>query len=262
MSQATFPSDFRAQKQETPKVRDHEHEVLISRRDNNRKADFAKRLFRKAIPAFFALGLALLFAGSAQTGGRRHSAPAFINKTPGSLMAPALGIAMADFTGDTHPDLATVELDRFDSPSAHYSIEIRLSEGGRQSLRLTAPFGGLLITPKDVTGDGNLDLIVRSARSHVPVAVFLNDGRGHFSPAAPAAFAQALRETPCELDFTADQTYFGATLISPESYTIACRNVSVRNPELQDGTLLPANFDAPSHLFLPFGSNRAPPAVA
>jgi hypothetical protein len=220
-------------------------------------------LLRKAIPMLFVLGIALLlFARSAQTGSDRGSATALSSKISASPMAPALGFAMADFTGDSHPDLATAELDRFDSPSAHYSIEIRLSEGGRQSLRLTAPFGGLLLTPKDVTGDGNLDLIVRSAPSHVPVAIFLNDGRGHFSPAAPAAFAQALREVPYELAFTADQTYFSATLISPGSYTIACRNLSVRNPQLQDGVLLPTNFGVPSHLFLPFGSNRAPPAVA
>jgi hypothetical protein len=95
-------------------------------------------------------------------------------------MAPALGLTMADFTGDTHPDLATVELEKLDSSSALYWIEIRLTEGGHQVLKLRAPFGGLLITPKDVTGDGNLDLIVRSAKSRAPVALFLNDGSGHF----------------------------------------------------------------------------------
>ena len=53
-----------------------------------------------------------------------------------------MGLAMADFTGDTHPDLATVQLERFDSPSARYSIEIRLSEGGRQSLGALTPGAG------------------------------------------------------------------------------------------------------------------------
>src|ERR1700722_3085149 len=94
-------------------------------------------------------------------------------------IAPAIGLAMADFTGDTHPDVATVELDRFDSASVDYWIEIQLTEGGHQFLKLTAPFGGLRITPRDVTGDGNLDLIVRSANSGVLLGVYLNDGRGH-----------------------------------------------------------------------------------
>jgi len=215
----------------------------------------------KAVLVLLALSLALPFMRSAQTGGR-GSATALPNHASSSLAIPALGIAMADFTGDTHPDLATVELERFDSPTAHYSIEIRLSEGGGQSLRLTAPFGGLLITPKDVTGDGNLDLIVRSARSRMPVAVFLNDGRGHFSPAALSSFAQALRDVPYELGPTADHAHFGATLIPPESYTIACRKAPIRDPQPQVGALPFANFRVPTHLLLPFGSNRAPPAVA
>jgi hypothetical protein len=219
-------------------------------------------LLRKVIPMLFVLGLLLPSARSAHAGDGRSSAPGFPSKASSSLMAPALGFAVADFTGDTHPDLATAELDQFDSPTAHYSITIRLSEGGRQSLSLAAPFGGLLITPRDLTGDGNLDLIIRSAPSHIPVAIFLNDGRGHFSPVAPTAFAQALREVPYQSVLTADQTYFGATLVSPEPYTIACRNESVRDPQMRDGVLLPANFGVPSHLFLPFGSNRAPPAIA
>jgi hypothetical protein len=185
---------------------------------------------------------------------------------PGSSSAPeiglTLGFAMADFTGDTHPDLATVELNRFDSASAQYVIVVQLSEGGHQFLQLTAPFGGILVTPKDVTGDGNLDLVVRAAKSHVPVAVFLNDGFGHFSPAAPAEFSQALQEVPHGLVCTSDQTYFGATLISPRSYTARCQNGGARDPQEQNGPLFSANHGAPPHWFLPFGLNRAPPAIA
>jgi hypothetical protein len=251
MREAAFPADGRTQKRTNPVERFDRHEALV----------FTKRVLGKAIPALVALCVALLFVRGAQTGDHQGS-PTLSNKTSLSLMVPALGLAMADFTGDTHPDLATVQLERFDSPSARYSIEIRLSEGGRQSLKLTAPFGGLLITPKDVTGDGNLDLIVRSARSHVPVAIFLNNGRGHFSPAALSSFAQALRDVPYELGNAAEQPYFGATLIPPESYTAACRNASIRDQRRQDGMLPPANFGVPSHSFLPFGSNRAPPTVA
>jgi hypothetical protein len=169
---------------------------------------------------------------------------------------------MADFTGDRHPDLATLELDGLDSSSATYSIEIRLTEGGRQYLKLTAPFGGLRITPKDVTGDGTLDLVVRAARSHVPVAVFLNDGCGHFSEAAePADFAQALREVPSESSLTARQLYFGALVISVKSHTVECQVESLRNPQEQNRPGFTAGYRAPSHSFFSFGSNRAPPPV-
>jgi hypothetical protein len=127
-------------------------------------------------------------------------------------MAPPLGLVMADFTGDTHPDLATVEVDRFDSSTAHYWIEIRLTEGGHQLLRLSAPFGGLLVTPRDVTGDGNLDLVIRSVKSRAPVALFLNDGSGHFSRADVAPFANALRDGPSQVVFTTHWTYITGSL--------------------------------------------------
>lgn len=170
---------------------------------------------------------------------------------------------MADFTGDSHPDLATVELDGLDSSSATYSIEIRLTEGGRQYLTLTAPFGSLHITPKDVTGDGTLDLVVRAGESHVPVAVFLNDGCGHFSEAAePAAFAQALREVPSESSLTARQLYFGTIVVSVKSHTVDCQSESLRNPQEKNVSRFTASYGAPSHSFFSFGSNRAPPTVA
>jgi hypothetical protein len=169
---------------------------------------------------------------------------------------------MADFTGDTHPDLATVELNRLDSTSAQYVIVVQLSEGGHQFLQLTAPFGGLLITPKDVTGDGTVDLVVRAAQSHAPVAVFLNDGFGHFSPAALAKFSQALRDLPHELRCTTDQVPFSATLISSRFYTAECQSRATRNPDAQEVSHTSANRNIPAHPFLPFGLDRAPPAVS
>jgi hypothetical protein len=177
-------------------------------------------------------------------------------------IAPALGLAMADFTGDTHPDLATVEVERFDSSIAHYWIEIRLTEGGHQILRLTAPFGGLLITPRDVTGDGNLDLVVRSAKSHAPVAVFLNDGSGHFSKADLAAFTNVLRDGTSQFGFTTQQTYLGAPLACLESYTAECPTGSLRSLREQKGSLPSSGHRAASQRFLSSGTNRAPPSLA
>jgi hypothetical protein len=232
--------------------------VLLNRM---RRVEFAMRILRKTPPALAVLSVVLLCVRGAQTS-RRETSPTLSNEARSSVSVPALGRAMADFTGDSHPDIATVELNGFDSPTAEYSIEIRLSEGGRQSLRLAAPFGGLQITPKDVTGDGNLDLIVRAARSRAPVAVFLNDGRGHFSRAALSMFAQALRDLPSELGPSASRLYSIATLISSEPYSIACRNTSIRDPRTQEGSVLSSSFGVPLYLFLPFGSSRAPPAIA
>jgi hypothetical protein len=173
--------------------------------------------------------------------------------------APVLGLVMADFTGDTHPDSATVEFDRFDSANVHYWIEIQLTEGGRQFLRLTAPFGGLRITPKDVTGDGNLDLIVRAANSQALLAVYLNDGSGHFSPAEPAAFATKVQEASSDFGFTTQHPYFGVASVCTESDAIECRSTSLRNRQAQNDFHLRANHIARPYSVLSFVSNRAPP---
>ena len=176
--------------------------------------------------------------------------------------APALGLTMADFTGDTHPDLATVELEKLDASSARYWIEIRLTEGGHQILKLRAPIGGLLITPKDVTGDGNLDLIVRSAKSHTPVAVFLNDGSGHFSRADVSAFANAFRDGSPQLSFTTQDRYFGASLAYVESHSFKCSTGTLGYLQEEKGSTIFSNCQVASRLFLSFGANRAPPSLA
>ena len=232
----------------------------------------------------FSLVLALAFAGSAQRvswdsspvadavrashnapftiSTRVTAAPALTSGTFEPPTAPALSLAMADFTGDTHPDLATVELEKLDSSSARYWIEIRLTEGRHQILKLRAPFGGLLITPRDVTGDGNLDLIVRSASSHAPVALFLNDGNGYFSRADVASFADALRDEPSEFAFTAQQTYLGANLACLESYTADCPAGALGYMQKQEGAMLLPDYGSASFLFRSFGADRAPPSLA
>jgi hypothetical protein len=213
------------------------------------------------------LGLALPLANSARGSVLRHEAPPMIvpsaleNDSSKLAMGISLGFAMADFTGDTHPDLATVELDGFDSASAQYVIEVQLTEGGHQSLRVTAPFGGLLVTPKDLTGDGNVDLVVRSVKSHAPIAIFLNDGYGHFFAVEPSAFTKVLQEVPSDEKFASRHFYFSATVVSSRSYTIRYQGGSARDLQKQNGSLLSASYGAPSHLFLPFGLNRAPPAI-
>jgi hypothetical protein len=186
--------------------------------------------------------------------------------SPNSLSATPIGLnvgfAMADFTGDTHPDLATVELSGFDSGTAEYMIEVQLTEGGHQTLQLSAPFGGILVTPKDVTGEGNLDLVISSARSHTPVALFVNDGHGHFSAADTTVFAKSVRDSVPENEFSTEQFCFSATVVSPKPYAAAFRSGSARSFREPNDSLSFADYDAPSRFFSPFGLNRAPPAVA
>jgi hypothetical protein len=181
--------------------------------------------------------------------------------TPNPDTAIRLSLAMADFTGDTHPDLATVNLVRFGSFSAQYFIQVRLTEGGRQVLRLSAPPGGLFITPKDVTGDGTLDLVVRANFSHAVVAIFLNDGCGRFSRTEPASFAHAVGSDFPGLLLTANQPGFTASAIAQWSHQIDLNDRSHRR--FQEKRTRGTCGDAAFLVSMPrsFYSNRAPPVV-
>jgi hypothetical protein len=186
--------------------------------------------------------------------------------SPPDFSVPAgavpLGLAMADFTGDSHPDLATLELDRLDSSRAHYVIEIQLTEGGRQSLELTAPAHSLVITPMDVTGDGTLDLVVRTTGSNVPVAVFLNDGCGHFSVNESARFSTAIRDIPNGPDLSASDPRFDSAVMPRGPYA-ADFQVQLRCSPRDPGRSHFSAYDgAPARLFLPLRIDRAPPLAA
>ena len=187
------------------------------------------------------------------------AATIWTSDVPATPNAIPLGLAVADFTGDSNPDIATIELDRFDRSSAQYLVEIQLTEGGHQSLRLTAPPGGLFITPKDVTGDGTLDLVVRAVGFQLPVAVFINDGCGHFSAREPSRFANAIRDVPTKSDVTSIPFFLGTPTVGQGSYTIACRDSLQRPLQLRRDSLFAGCDFALTRFDSSSGSNRAPP---
>src|ERR1700731_675503 len=96
--------------------------------------------------------------------------------------------AIADFDGDSRPDLATVEMGQTSASRARYWIGFQLSTGAPQGIGVNAPIGGLDIASRDVNGDHSLDLIVTTTWLNQPVAVLLNDGHGNFTLTDPAAF--------------------------------------------------------------------------
>src|SRR5215471_17269277 len=58
--------------------------------------------------------------------------------------------AIADFDGDQQPDLATVEMVRFNSLHSNYWLSFRRSRGGLQTIGVTGPPGGLALLGRDV----------------------------------------------------------------------------------------------------------------
>jgi len=106
-------------------------------------------------------------------------------------------LAISDFDGDHRPDLASVQAGQIDGPVTDYWIELHLTTSGLQSIRLSAPSGGLIIKAQDVNGDHAVDLVLTAVWFRRPVAILLNDGHGSFSQIEPSAFPEAFT------DFTA-----------------------------------------------------------
>src|SRR5580704_10361850 len=106
--------------------------------------------------------------------------------------ATAAHFAIADFDGDSRPDLATVETGLIGTSHAHYWIGFRMSAGARQVIGVNGPVGGLEIASRDVNGDNFIDLVVSAAWLKSPIAVLVNDGHGNFTVRDPAAFSAAL----------------------------------------------------------------------
>jgi len=145
------------------------------------------------------LALALLcFVGSA---GSAHGGSTDPKSWPPTSTQVTSQFAIADFDGDSRPDLATVQAGVSSSWDTHYWIAFQLSSGPRQTLGITAPNGGLHITSRDVNGDDFLDVVVTTAWTNRPVAVLLNDGQGKFRASSPSAFPGAF--TPSEKSWPA-----------------------------------------------------------
>jgi hypothetical protein len=150
-------------------------------------APLMDRLPRRCSLFFRFLFLAALLC---PLGGAAAASPNDQNPRANTL-EPGLPFAIADFDGDRHPDLASVQTGPNNSGKTDYWIQLQLSASGRQTIRLAAPTGGLFIEARDVNGDRAIDLVLVTAWFREPVAIFLNDGHGSFSRVEPAAFPAA-----------------------------------------------------------------------
>jgi len=97
----------------------------------------------------------------------------------------------ADFDGDHQLDVATTR----SAGRGGYVLELDLSSrraggsGGQFSFPTLPPSPfGLHLTPRDVDGDHDLDIIITSGFARRPVAVWINDGKGGFEEGDLAAY--------------------------------------------------------------------------
>jgi len=119
------------------------------------------------------------------------------------------GCAIADLDGDGRPDLAIARTEGWGPRGFQYRIDLNLTtRTGLSSFNVFAQRGGLLIVPRDVDGDWDLDLIITSARTLSPVGVWINDGHGGFNRSDLTPHLQSTwAEGPRMLSDTSRETF-------------------------------------------------------
>ena len=171
-----------------------------------------------------------------------------------------LPFAIADFDGDSRPDMARVETGPGDFANSEYWIQLRFSSLEWESIRLVAPAGGLRISARDVNGDASVDLIVSTVWSNRPVAIYLNDGHGSFTHAEPAAFPKAFGDSAAIWSFAARLATDGAVVPSSQDYVICPEEREHSYPRASAGLIAFSGTVYPLGPPLFLHAGRAPPS--
>lgn len=122
--------------------------------------------------------------------------------------APALA---GDFDGDGFAD----------SAAAIYGHEIQINLTGnfeRTSLKVPSVGLGIGVLALDIDYDKDPDIVVTSATSLLPVAVWLNDGKGHFIQANPLFCLAGYLDNPSHYSFPRDHTNTASPLPQPRFF--------------------------------------------
>ena len=172
---------------------------------------------------------------------------------------PDSQFAIGDFDGDRQPDLATVEIARFNSLHSRYSISLQLSKGGPQRLGITAPAGGLALLARDVNGDRALDVVLVTAWRHEFVAVLLNDGAGNFAPVDPARFRFDTVSSTAQLEIVPKRLDDGTILAVQYSLTGDLDGHTWAGPNQQSKLACPRSLELVNSLSQSSILGRAPP---
>jgi hypothetical protein len=179
--------------------------------------------------------------------------------------APIAGVgqdprsAIADLDGDFLPDTASVQAGLSTGSMSTYWIRVHVAAGLR-SFPLVAPALGLVIKARTVNGRNAADLVLATAWSKRPVAVFRNDGHGNFSRAEPTP-PGSFNDSKSRLHSSKDPATSTAG-VPPQSRTSICVEERELRNELSPSELIPSsNPGFPVSPFSVAHSGRAPPSA-
>jgi hypothetical protein len=212
------------------------------------RAGTPKRVVRRVgLWTFAAFSMLLALAG------RVSAAPAVAPQV-------ATHFTIADFDGDSRPDLASVHVGQSGVRNTRYWIAFRLSGGSGQTVSITAPTGGLQITSRDVNGDSFPDIVVTTEWTNKPVAILLNDGLGNFRTSSPSEFMSAFAAPETSCTSAVDEIRDATALLYSRSIPGDCRENNRSLPPTRMTGPLSSRF-CPTSVFAsvsPF-AGRAPP---
>lgn len=127
---------------------------------------------------------------------------AFAHPRPVSLplhinLLSAKSWTLADFDGDLRSDIAVSQAGIGNLIHTDYTVDVQLSGNlEKTSFTLTSDAQGLDITPRDVDGDHDLDLVITARFSGKRIGVWVNDGHGKFSEGSLTEYPESIWTEP------------------------------------------------------------------
>ena len=187
---------------------------------------------------------------------------------PASAGAGAIsshGIAPSELAGSHGFDYVMVEQRGRGPEGFQFKIVLdSVARGAESSLELAANAAGLLVTARDVDGIGNdLDLIVKSADSYIPIGIWVNDHHGGFIKVDNGVYSASIwSESPQLLSLNITDTVCRALLPWHQSPFKPPAEGMTGERWIYDGRVERPDHDLPSRLRADPNQTRGPPSVS